>query len=84
MSGALFLILTFVVVAGGYLARRRVHRAMRDRSILAGDELLRSILDEKELQALEDDEPLDEDAIREAEEEFWSEDEWTDSDDWRG
>jgi hypothetical protein len=83
MYGALFLLLTLIVVAGGFLARHRVRRTVRDRSTLAGDELLRSILGEEELRALDEDEPLDEDAIREAEDEFWAEDEWTDADDWR-
>lgn len=83
MYGALFLILTLIVVAAGFLARHRVHRTIKDRSTLAGDELLRSILSEDDLLALDEDEPLDEDAIREAEEEFWAEDEWTDADDWR-
>lgn len=83
MSGTLFLILALVVFLSGLVARGRVRRAVKDRSAGVSDDLLRSILDEDELRALDDDEPLDEDAIRRAEEEFWEEDSWTDADDWR-
>jgi hypothetical protein len=84
VSGVLFLALTIIVVLAGFLARRRIRRATDRRSSIVSDELLRSILDEEELQALGEDEPLDEDEIHRAEDEFWAEENWTDPDDWRG
>ena len=82
--GTLFLILAFVVLLAGLLARRRVRRAVEGRSPVVSDDLLRSILDHEALHTPNDGEPLDEDAIRQAEDEFWEEDQWTDADDWRG
>ena len=84
MSGLLFLVLTIIVLLAGVLARRRIRRAANSRSSIVSDDLLGSILDEEELRALGEDEPLDEDEIRRAEDEFWSDENWTDTDDWRG
>lgn len=84
MSTTLFLILALVVIVGGLLARARVRRSAKGSLTILGDDLLRSILEEEEeLRAFDEDEPLDEDVIREAEDEFWAEGQWTDADDWR-
>jgi len=81
MSGTLLLILTLVFLLAGFRAFRRVRRVVDDSSPVVGDDLLGSILDEDQLQALDDEEPLDEDAIRRAEDEFWEEDAWA-REDW--
>ncbi len=47
------------------------------------DEVLRRVLEEGTVDLREEDEPLDEDRIRKAEEEFWSRD-WEDPDPWEG
>jgi hypothetical protein len=83
MSGVLFLVLAAVVLVAGWLVRRRVRRIRTGRGPIVSDELLRSILDDDALRELDDAEPLDEDEIRKAEDEFWD-DEWRDSDEWRG
>lgn len=70
----------------GYLARRRIRSAIRGRTPVVTDEVLKTILSEGALEALGDgdEEPLDDDAIRAAEDEFWAEDWGDDPEGWRG
>lgn len=82
MLGTLFLILAVVVVVAAMVARRRVGRVVDGERPITGDPLLREILSEGDGWA-EEDEPLDEDRIREEEDRFWSE-EWDRPEDWRG
>ncbi len=77
MLGTLFVILAAVVLVGGLLSRRRVQRTVEGEDPVVTDELLRSLLQEGE----EDPEPLDEDEIRKAEDEFWDEP-WDDPEEW--
>lgn len=68
----------------GYLARRRIRDAIRGRTPIITDDVLRTILTEGAIEALDrDDEPLDDDAIRAAEDEFWEEDWGGDPEAWR-
>lgn len=71
-------VLSACALVVGYLARRRIRDAIRGTGPIVTDEVLRRILSEGAIEDLDgEDEPLDDDAIRAAEEEFW-EDEWGD------
>lgn len=70
----LFILIGAIAFAGGLIARRRVRDAVKGDVPVVTDEVMRRILDEGDVPAPED-EPLDEDRIREAEDRFWSE-EW--------
>jgi len=74
MLGTLFIILAAIVLAGGLLSRRRVRDTVEGDVPLVTDEVMRRILEEGHLDP-DEDEPLDEDRIREAEDRFWDE-EW--------
>ena len=74
MLGTLFIILAAIVLAGGLLSRRRIRDTVEGDVPLVTDEVLRRILEEGAVSP-DDDEPLDEDRIREAEDRFWDE-EW--------
>lgn len=74
MVTTLFLILAGIVLAGGLVARRRVRGAVDGDVPVVTDEVMRRILEEGEA-VPEEDEPLDEERIREAEDRFWDE-EW--------
>jgi hypothetical protein len=76
-----FLVLAAVVLVAGLLARRRVRGAVDGDRPVVTDEVMRRIVEEGSLPA--GDEPLDEDAIREAEERFWEE-EWEEPEEWGG
>lgn len=82
MGGLILLALAAVAAVAGYLSRRRIRRVLKGDEPIVTDAVLRSILEEGEIDA-SDDEPLDEDAIREAEDEFWQED-WDDPEPWSG
>lgn len=82
MLGTFFIILAAIVLLGGIIRRRRVQHTVQSGRPIVGDELLRSILRDSE-ENHEDEEPLDEDEIRAAEDEFWEEN-WDDPDAWRG
>lgn len=78
-TGWLFVLLAALVLAAGFGARRRMRDTRRGRRPVVTDEVLRRILEEGEGE-LEtgdaEDEPLDEDQIRDAEDRFWDESEW--------
>lgn len=74
MTSAVFVLLAILVLAGGFYARRRIREAVQGRRPVVTDEVMRRILEEGAAGETED-EPLDEEAIREAEERFWDE-EW--------
>jgi hypothetical protein len=74
MLGTLFIILAAIVLAGGLLSRRRIRDTVEGDVPLVTDEVMRRILEEGDVSP-DDDEPLDEDRIREAEDRFWDE-EW--------
>ncbi len=82
MLGTLFFLLAALVVVGGLLFRGRLRRTVDGRDPMTDDPLLREILAESDADIPEDP-PLDEDAIREAEDDFWSES-WDQAEDWRG
>ncbi|TVR62978.1 MAG: hypothetical protein EA422_10430 [Gemmatimonadales bacterium] len=82
MLGTLFFLLAALVVVGGLLFRGRLRRRLDGRDPMTDDPLLRQILADSGAQRPEDA-PLDEEAIREAEEEFWDQ-EWDQPEDWRG
>ncbi len=69
---AFFVLLAAVVVLAGALARRKVRRTVEGELPVVTDETLRRILAEGSVETPEDP-PLDEDAIREAEDRFWEE-----------
>lgn len=69
---SLFLILAGVVVVAGVLARKKVRQTMEGERPVVSDEVLRRILEEGSV-VPEEEEPLDEDAAREAEDRFWDE-----------
>lgn len=69
---SLFLVLAVVVVLAGVLSRRRVRRTVEGDQPVVSDEVLRRILEEGALES-EEEEPLDEESIREAEDRFWDE-----------
>lgn len=82
MLGTLFLIMAVFVVLAAVWSRRRVRRRLDGDEPITGDPLLREILSERDAWE-EDEEPLDEDRIREEEDRFWAE-EWDPPEDWRG
>jgi hypothetical protein len=82
MLGTLFLILAVFVILAALWSRSRVKRRLDGDEPITGDPLLREILSESDAWD-EDDEPLDEDRIREEEDRFWAE-EWDQPEDWRG
>lgn len=82
MGGLVFLALAALVIVGGFLGRKRIRDVVGGGEPIVTDEVLRAILEEGELEA-PDEEPLDEDAIRDAEDEFWGE-EWDDPEPWAG
>ena len=82
MLGTLFFFMAALVVVGGLLFRGRLRRRVDGRDPMTDDPLLREILGQGGAQG-PDEPPLDEDAIREAEDEFWSQ-EWDQPEDWRG
>jgi hypothetical protein len=83
MLGSLFLLLAIVVMVGALVMRKRVHRTVQgERPITGDDPVLEEILSGGEGWR-EDDEPLDEEHIRDEEDRFW-EQEWEDPEDWRG
>jgi hypothetical protein len=69
---SLFLVLAGVVVIAGALARQRVRRTVEGKRPVVSDEVLRRILEEGAVSP-EEEEPLDEDAARDAEDRFWDE-----------
>jgi len=74
MLSTFLIIMAAVVLAGGLVARRRVRDAVEGDVPVVTDEVMRRILEEGAAGG-EDDEPLDEDEIRRAEDRFWDE-EW--------
>jgi hypothetical protein len=83
VTGTLFLLLAVVVVVGGLLMRSRFQRSVEGRDPMTDDPVLKEILARGDAPPLEEDEPLDEEAAREAEDRFWEE-EWDRPEDWRG
>lgn len=69
---SLFLVLAGVVVIAGALARRRVRHTVEGERPVVSDEVLRRILEGGAVEPGEE-EPLDEDAARDAEDRFWDE-----------
>lgn len=80
MLGTLFVILAAVVLLGGLLRRRHVRRTVEGEEPVVTDELLRTLLDQAG-RGEEESEPLDEDEIRRAEDEFWGQ-EWDEPEEW--
>lgn len=78
MTGFILSALLGLVLAGGWMARRRVRRAVRGERLVVTDEVLRRILSEGAAGDGDDaeDEPLDLPRIREAEDRFLDEAEW--------
>ena len=78
-------VVSAAVLVVGYFARRRIQDAIQGRTPVVTDDVLRTILSEGALEALDeaDDEPLDDDAIRAAEDEFWDEGWSEESEEWR-
>lgn len=70
-----------VALIGGVVARVRVARTVSDNEPLVTDEVLRSLLEAGQVEVTDVDEPLDEEEIRRAEDEFWSS-EWEDAEPW--
>ena len=70
-----------VALIGGVFARVRVARTVSDNETLVTDEVLRSLLEAGQVEVTDVDEPLDEEEIRRAEDEFWSS-EWEDVEPW--
>ena len=68
----LFLVLAVVGGLAGVLARRRVQETVKGDRMVVSDETLSQILQDGSAE-FEEEEPLDEQAIREAEERFWDE-----------
>ncbi len=83
MEGAWLILLSVLAITCGFFARRRIQRIVRERDPLVTDEVLRSLLEEGTVEYDDPDEPLDEGEIREAEDDFWS-DEWDDPGPWAG
>lgn len=84
MLGTLFFLLAVLAVVAGLLFRGRLRRTVDGEEPMTDDPLLRRILAESDADRPGDWEPpLDEEAIREAEDEFWSES-WDQPEDWRG
>lgn len=79
----LFLVLAVVGGLAGVLARRRVQETVKGDRMVVSDETLSQILQDGSAE-FEEEEPLDEQAIREAEERFWDES-WDEpeAEDWR-
>jgi hypothetical protein len=71
--GTLFVLLTLVVLVGGVVAMGRRRKDYADAGLLE-EEPWRASLEE-------DDEPLDEDEIRAAEDAFWEEEGWDEAED---
>ncbi len=82
MLGTLFFLLAALVVIGGVLMRGRVRRVVDSRDPMTDDPVLREILSQQDGEP-DLAPPLDEDEIREAEDQFWEE-EWDRPEDWRG
>lgn len=68
----LFVVLAAVGVMAGVLARRRVRQMVERDRLVVSDETLSQILQDGSVE-FEEEEPLDEEAIREAEDRFWDE-----------
>lgn len=77
MLGILFAVLSVVVLAGWLVQRREVRETVEGRRPVVTDDTLREIMEHGSFEATED-EPLDEEEIREAEDEFWEGSEWDD------
>lgn len=75
MLGAVFAVLSVVVVLAWLERRRRIRDTVEGRRPVVTDEQLREILEDG---AIEFDRPaeLDEEEIREAEDRFWDEADW--------
>jgi hypothetical protein len=84
MTSAILIGLAALVVFAGWQVRRRTQRTLRGDEPVVTDEVLRRILREGSVSgddpAGPDDEPLDEDEIRKAEDRFWEESEWDEPD----
>ena len=81
--GAGVAIAAALVILAGLAARRKTRRAVIGEAPVVTDEVLRRVLEEGSVDVTETDEPLDEDQIREAEDEFWTS-EWDDAEPWSG
>ena len=81
--GAGVAIAAALVILAGLTARRKIRRAVTGEAPVVTDEVLRRVLEEGSVDVTETDEPLDEDQIREAEDEFWTS-EWDDAEPWSG
>ena len=84
MSGSWILIVAAAAGLCGLLARRRIQRIVRGQENLVTDAVLRKVLDEGEVEVPDPDEPLDEYQIKKAEDEFWSTEDWDESEPWDG
>jgi hypothetical protein len=80
MMGTLFLFLAVLVVAAGLLSRVRYRRVSRGEETVGSDAFLKELLGGE---GGAEDEGVDEDEIREAEDRFWEED-WDEPEEWRG
>ncbi len=82
MIGIWMLLLAIVALTVGLLNRWRIRRVRAGHEPVVTDELLRRVLEEGSVE-VESDEPLDEEQIRRAEDEFWSS-EWDEAEPWGG
>ncbi len=83
MLSTVFFLMAVVVILGALLVRSRVRRRLEGRDPMTDDPVLRDILAQSDTGPEEEGEPLDEEEIREAEDQFW-EQEWDQPEDWRG
>ena len=81
MNGILLAGVAVVALIAGVAARARVARMLSDNEPVVTDEVLRALLEDGEVEVTDVDEPLDEEEIRRAEDEFWSS-EWEDVEPW--
>jgi hypothetical protein len=82
MLGVLFAVLSIVVLLGWIVRRREIRETVEGERPMVTDEVLRRILSEGELEVPEE-EPLDEEEIRDAEDEFWDQTGWDDPEEFR-
>jgi hypothetical protein len=82
LTGTLFVFMAAIVVIAGLLGRRRVKSAVDGERPVTGDSRPWEISEEDWKTGDSDDDPLDEDEIRSAEDEFWESD-WDPPEEWR-
>ena len=74
-------VIAVAVVIAGALTRRTILRTVRGEEPIITDEVLRRVLEEGSVEHPDSEDSLDEEQIRQAEDEFWSES-WDDPEPW--